>query len=237
VQLLRLYLSGWRRNALDTTTQIQVVELTKSALPIVGALLGVFAGGWISRQNSEKQLRASKSIDFAERRVRDFYSPMMGYIQKIQSIANVRNEITEASNLAWQRVCERQPKPFHDHEKHFEPFAAAIKFENALLHSDVLPTYDRMVVLFTQNYWLASPAIQNEYKELVRFVQLWHRFTSEAIPREVLKDVGHSEERLMKLYELVHDELQELRQFIANESTKSRWQLLRRSSDSKNSIQ
>ncbi len=146
---------------MDIALQSQLIELFKIAAPASIAVFGTLAGGFVAHRYVNVQARTTKSIEFVERRIREFYSPMVGCFKKIRALSGLSNEISEAGNVAWQKICESQPKPFLNHDQYFEPFKAVIEYDNNQLYEQILPTYDQMVEIFTQNYWLASPPIQH----------------------------------------------------------------------------
>jgi hypothetical protein len=200
---------------MDPALQSQLIELAKVTGPAAIAVLGTLSGGFVGHSYAKAQARTSKSIEFVERRIVEFYSPMVGCLKKVRALSGLRLEISEAASVAWRKICESHAKPFLDHERYFEPFKAVIEYNNNQLYEQILPTYDRMVELFTQNYWLASAEVQDQYAELCRFVELWHRFKARSIPGEVIEEIGHDEQRLEPLYKLIQSELAELRAIVA----------------------
>jgi hypothetical protein len=160
---------------MEPALQTQLVEAVKVSLPSAIAVLGTLAGGWLGHSYAKAQARAAKAIEFVERRVTEFYSPMVGCIHRLRALSSLRVEISKAGDAAWKEICDQNPVPFLDHEKYFAPFKAVIEYDNSQLYEEILPVYDRMVKLFTDNYWLASKAVQEHYGELCRFVELWHR--------------------------------------------------------------
>lgn len=200
---------------MEPAQQAQLLDLLKVTLPAVIAIVGTLAGGFLGHRYATHQTRTAKSIDFAERRVRELYSPMVGYIRKVHALSALRKEISDASNAAWWKICEQHPVPFLDHEKYFEPFRATIEYDNNQMYAEILPAYDKMVEVFTQNYWLASTNVQEHYAELCGFVELWHRYKERSIPMETLQELAHTEARLHQLYSLLESELLELRTVVA----------------------
>jgi len=152
---------------------------------------------WIQRaiQTEARQIR------FIERQLEEFYSPMMGCLRKIQAKSLLRLEIDKVSDVAWKEICERHPKPFLDHEKYFEPFMKAIRYNNKELREEIIPLYDEMLSIFTEKYWLANPSTRKWFSELSAFVGLWHRWLDESIPADVVREIGHNEDQLKPFYE------------------------------------
>jgi hypothetical protein len=203
----------------DQATQRELIELGKITLPAVITLVGVLGGGYLAHRYARQQARSAKALDFLERRVREFYSPMLGCIRRVKALGELRVEMSQAASAAWREVCERAPKPFLGHETAFKPFEAIIDYENDQLSKDILPAYDRMVTVFTDNYWLADDDTRQHYVDLCRYVEIWHRFKAAAIPRDVLVKVEHSEERLQPLYKTVERKLAEYTQVLADKKS------------------
>ena len=152
---------------------------------------------WIQRaiQTEARQIR------FIERQLEEFYSPMMGCLRKIQAKSLLRLEIGKVSHVAWKEICKRHPDPFLDHEKYFEPFMKAIRYNNKELREEIIPLYDEMLSIFTEKYWLANPSTRKWFSELSAFVGLWHRWLDESIPADVVREIGHNEDQLKPFYE------------------------------------
>ncbi len=201
---------------MDPAAQAQLIELAKFAVPAAIAVVGTLGGGYLGHRYAKEQARATKALEFIERRIREFYSPMVGSIKRVRALSNLRLEISKAGEVAWQKICDNAPKPFLDHDKQFEPFKAIIDYDNSQLYDEILPAYDRMVSVFTENYWLADDDVRRYYGELRRFVELWHRFKARSLPYEVLKEIEHSEERLKPMYELLEKRLAELTAVVAH---------------------
>ncbi|WP_310610975.1 hypothetical protein [Limnohabitans sp.] len=203
---------------MELSAQLQLIDLIRVTAPSIVAVLGTLAGGFLGHRYASIQTRTAKAIEFKQQRLREFYSPMVGHLHRVRALSNLRVEISTASDVAWQKICERQPMPFLDHEKYFAPFKAAIEYDNTQLYAEILPTYDKMVETFTSNYWLASSAVQSHYSELCRFVELWHRYKGQSIPMETLEELEHTEVRLQPLYELLESELSSIRSEVADEN-------------------
>jgi hypothetical protein len=182
-----------QRQRVDHIWLDKLLEISKITLPPVVAVLGTLGATLIAHRHVKHQARAAKALDFTERRVREFYSPMVGSIKRIRALSELRVEMSSAANAAWHQICERSPKRFLEHEKAFRPFKAIIDYENEQLYTEILPAYDRMVAIFTEHYWLADPETQEHYGPLCRFVEIWHRHKVTAIPFEVLVELNGKE--------------------------------------------
>jgi hypothetical protein len=174
-----------------------LIDLAKIVLPSLLTL----AGGYLGYQYGIGQFRKQKKFEFVERQIREFYSPMIGCLKQIEAKSKLRYEISKASDPAWRKICAQHPHPFEDHEKYFEPFKKSILYNNNQLRNELIPLYDKMVTIFSENYWLADAETRKWYSELCGFVELWHRWLDESIPAEVIQEMNHTEERLKPLYQ------------------------------------
>lgn len=86
--------------------------------------------------------------------------------------------------------------------------------ENERFRKEILPLYDKMVFVFTENFWLANPSTQNWYADLSEYVDLWHRWLDELIAPEVMEELDHSEKKLEAFYDDLENQLENLRNKI-----------------------
>lgn len=179
------------------------IDLLKIVIPSAITLLA----GYLGYRYGIGQLKRQKRLEFVEKQLKDFYSPMIGCVKRIRAKSELRYEISKASDPAWRKICAEHPRPFLDHEKYFEPFKKSIMYNNKQLREELIPLYDRMVSIFSENLWLANPSTRNWYFELSRFVDLWHRWLDESIPVEVIQELNHSEERLNPFYQELEDQI------------------------------
>ena len=189
----------------------QLVELFKTAVGPVATLLA----GYIGVRYGLKQVKTQKKLDFIERQLREFYSPMLGFRKEILAKSELRVKISKAANEAWRQTCERSPKPFDNHEEEFEPYKRIIEYDNAQLRDELLPLYKRMLSTFSANYWLAEPETRKWFTELCEFVELWERWLSTAIPADVIEKLDHREEKLYPFYEELEKRMDILRKTLS----------------------
>ena len=189
-----------------------VVDLAKVAIPAIITLLA----GYLGYCFSTRIARYNKFLDFKQKQITELYSPMIGCIKNIKAHSELRSELSSLANEAWQEICEFAPKPFLDHQNQFKPFEKLIEYDNEKFREELLPMYEKMLEIFTANYWLAEDSTKEYYSELCRFVELWHRWLGETLPREVLFKVQHTEERLTPFYADLEKHMLDLRTSIAN---------------------
>lgn len=193
-----------------------VVDLAKIIIPTISTALVALIIVYLTYRFANRQVRYSKALGFKEKQITDFYSPIIGCIKKIRSHSELRVELSNAANTAWHKICDAAPHPFLDSENHFEPFKKLIEYDNIKFKKELLPLYDRMLQIFTENYWLAEESTRTYYAELCRYVDIWHRWLGETLPREILLEIEHSEERLMPFYAELEKQMGDLRRTIAN---------------------
>lgn len=145
-----------------------------------------------------KQFRKQKKLEFVERQLREFYSPLIGYKLLIRAINKNRDEIYKASDNVYKVLCKTNPNPT---EKDNIPFDNSIKYDNKQLKEEVMPMYDKMISLIKDNNYLAEPETIKHFDELYKFVDIWHRNLDISISNDVVKELGHTEEKLQPFYD------------------------------------
>lgn len=191
-------------------------DLVKTFLPSLIAVAGTLGGVYVAQRHMRRHAREVKALEFTERRVRDFYSPMVGCFKRIHTLSSLRAEVSRTADVTWRGMCARAPKPFLEHEKAYEPFKAITEFDNEQLYAEILPAYDRMVAIFTEQYWLADAETQRHYVGFCRFVDIWHRYKAHSIPPAVLLELTHSTEAVDTLYSTLERKLREYTDQVAN---------------------
>ena len=181
--------------------------------PLITAVVGALAGYWFALRRYGKE----QQMEFIRQQVTQLYSPMVGCIKRIRACGELRLELSKASDIAWHKICEENPKPFHNHEKHFEPFKKRIEDENIRFREYIIPLYDEMLEIFTKYFWLAEDSTKEFYKPYCRYVEIWHRYLNDAIPPRVLEELKIEEEPLLYFYENLEKHLIKLRNKLAQQ--------------------
>lgn len=166
------------------------IHLLEIALPPLATLLA----GYIGVRYGLRQVEVQRRFDFIERQLREFYSPLLGYLREVRAKSELRFRISKVADEVWEETGPRQPEP---ESKRLEKL---IKYDNEQLHQELLPAYRKMLQVFREHYYLAEPETAKWYAELSDFVDLWNRWLAESIPREVIQKLGHTEERLKGFY-------------------------------------
>jgi len=188
-----------------------LIDLSKIVLPSLFTLLA----GSFGYRYGLRLMKNQKKLEFIERQLREFYSPMLGCLKSIRAKSELRYEISKVSSPAWRKICDAHPKPFLDHEKYFEPFKKSIMYDNKQLREELIPLYDKMLSIFSENYYLTESVTKTWHSELTRFVELWHRWLNESIPVEVIKELDHTEERLKPFYEDLETQILKLQKKLS----------------------
>lgn len=109
-----------------------------------------------------------------------------------------------------------------NHEELYAPYGKIIEYDNNQLREELIPLYRKMLDIFTEKYWLADEDTRAYYQEFLEFVEIWERFLAEALPGEVIRKLGHTEENVLPFYEHVERKLSVLQDEI---NAKSFWKL------------
>jgi hypothetical protein len=199
-----------------------VVELIKLLSDIVDLLKLIYAplitlvAGYLGMIYGLKQLRTQKKLEFIVRQLNEFYSPLLGYRKAIQAKIELISKVTDAASEAWKEKSEREPTPFLDHEKEYQPFKKIIEYNNEQLKDELLPLYRKILEIFRENYWLAEDETRRWYSEVSDFVELWDRWITDNIPAPVIAKLNHSEERLAPFYTELEERFNILRSKLTN---------------------
>jgi hypothetical protein len=100
-------------------------------------------------------------------------------------------------------------------DERWPSFEAVIKYDNDQLKTRLIPTYRKMLNLFRDNLWLAEPSTRGHFQKLTEFVEIWERYLSGTVRKEVPEALGHQEANLDAFYKDLTDEHDRLRQALA----------------------
>lgn len=190
----------------DSSNINNLIDLAKIVLPL-------FLVTFLTYRYTLRQLKVKYRMDFIERQLRELYSPLTGCKMKIKSESELRDKIFMATDLKWREFCKTHPEPT---EEDFKPFQNSVIYDRTQFREEIIPLYDKMVAIFTDNYYLAETDTKKWYKELLNFVEIWHRYIKEAIPREVIPELKHTEENLESLYLDLDFQIDKLKKELSN---------------------
>lgn len=169
-----------------------------------------FLAGVMGLKFGLKQIKEEKKLDFVEKQLREFYSPLNGFLKEIRAKGQTRFKIETLSNVAWREKCERSGQDFNSDEE-FKTFDKIIDYDNNQLRERIMPLYREMLSVFRDKYWLAEPDTSKYFNDFSEFVEIWERSLQRALPREVIIKLDHSEEKLKPFYDELELRLQVLR--------------------------
>ena len=178
----------------------QIIDTIKFIVSTVSPLIA----GYIGVKYGLKQIKTQKSLDFYERQIREFYSPMLGCQKEIRARSEVRLKINNAASTTWK---DKFKENSDRDDKDFHPYERILEYNNSQLENELIPLYKKMLSIFSNNFWLAQPETRKWYPELCEFVEIWQRSISESIPGEVIEEIGHSEKKLYDFYEDLENQL------------------------------
>ncbi len=181
--------------------------------PILSGLIGVFVGTWLSGRQSQTQSK----LDFCEKQLREFYSPLVGIRKEIEILTKFRGIVAKASDEWWNeafkisaQVGTTLGQKYSDETQ--KGLDGQIEYDNKQLEYKILPGYRELVEIFKNNYYLAEEETKKFFPILVKFVELWERFLSKTHPRQVINKIDLSEKELMPFYQHLENKLESLRE-------------------------
>lgn len=208
---------SWRCTVADEVTWAKLMVAATSPFVAGGVgLLGVFLGGWLS----DRRARDKKQKEFIIRQLEEFYGPLVGLRAEVRSCSNLRNRVQNAADEVWRRMSENASRKSVEEsqrlsKERFPEFAAIIQDDNITFTDKLIPTYRRMINIFRDKLWLAEPETRAFFPMLVEFVDLWERHLREALPVEVVNEMGHTEAKLHPFYDHLERTMDTLRKKLA----------------------
>lgn len=186
-----------------------IVWLVPIIIPVLAGFVGVFIGAWLMSKQQRKQQRLS----FIEKQLKYFYSPLLGLRKEIFMLSDFREKISRIADAEWKELCEKERNPDALRkltEDRWEEFDKIIKYDNRQLTETLIPSYNKMVTIFRENYYLAEKQTLDYFQSLLEFVNIWDRWLDHSLPKEVNESLEQNEETLKPLYadiKKTHDEL------------------------------
>jgi hypothetical protein len=144
--------------AADPTAFEMTRWIALTDVPAIAGLAGVLMGSWLTRRQQKEQ----RKLDFVEKQLRCFYSPLVGIRNEIYMLSELRLTISQSSDRHWRKLCEEAReaggpdyvKKVMDRRR--DEFMKSIEYDNNQLTEGLLPAYRRMVTIFRDNYYLAE---------------------------------------------------------------------------------
>lgn len=173
----------------DVSIWISFIDLAKIVLPLIIV-------AFLSYKFGNKKSHYEKKLEFINKRITEFYSPMLGYIYRIEASNLLQKELSELAGEAWKEIVANNDKN-ENLDEEFKPFQKLIEYDNKITNEEVLPLFYKMHDIFTENYWLAEDSTKQHYLKLSRYVDVWKRFQNDSIPRQVLWKMEKDENLLI----------------------------------------
>lgn len=187
--------------------------------------LSALVGGLVVYVFGIRKLSIELRNVFIQKQMSEFYSPISGCRKRIRAKSELREKVSIAASEAWTELCtsySEAQQPMSNHEELYAPYGKIIEYDNNQLREELIPLYRKMLDIFTEKYWLADEDTRAYYQEFLEFVEIWERFLAEALPGEVIRKLGHTEENVLPFYEHVERKLSVLQDEI---NAKSFWKL------------
>lgn len=179
-----------------TTTLISIFspEVLKTAEFVIPPLTTLLAG-YIGVRYGLKQIKVEKRLEFIEKQLKEFYSPILGRNKYIHAKSEYRLKIHTISRRQWKEKAERGIT------QSIGSVENEIEYDNRQFDEEFLPLYREMLTIFRDGYWLAEPETRKFYNELVEYVEGWNRSKGKGVTGETMREIGHSEGKLKPFYE------------------------------------
>jgi hypothetical protein len=169
----------------------ELFDTIKFIVPPLATLLA----GYIGVRYGLKQIKIEKHLEFIEKQLKEFYSPLLGRRKYIRAKSEFRLKVEIISGKQWKKNAEKGT------QQSTESVDNEIEYNNRQLYEEFLPMYREMLTIFKDNYWLAEPETREFYNELVEYVEGWNRWKGKGVTAETMREIGHSEEKLKPFYE------------------------------------
>lgn len=186
---------------------------TELIMALIG-LLGVLIGAQItihSQRVERRQARYREQLD-------SFYSHMLAWRSLIEAKGRTRIRITGAADPVWRDLVAHTGSDYDRSVKlsaeRGPDFQRIFDETNRIFKEEIFPLYQKMVSHFTEHFSLAMPSTQEHFYELVEFVEIWESWLKKTIPPEVLREIGHTEEKLLPLYEDLRNQTKRLQALL-----------------------
>lgn len=190
-----------------------------TAIAAVAGLLGIVSGAFLTAWLAVRRDRTQRRLDFIEKQLSEFYSPMVGLRSEVRTFTELRVKLQDAAGDAWRELADDAgPGPQAEQltASRFPQFKALIEHDNSRFNERLMPAYREMVDLFRGKLWLAEDETRQYYPTLVEFVDVWDRWLGGSLPHEVIDRTGHSEVKLHPFYEHLETQHTRLRRTLAD---------------------
>jgi hypothetical protein len=197
-----------------------------SVITATAAFIGVMVGGWLTALNQKRERRHRRISE----QLAGFCGPILAIRAQVLSQRELGQRISGAAEAAWQAMVKRAYEGNDElgkldrmeklTQQRWPSFEKLTEYGNRQLVEEVIPSYRKMVELFTSKMHLAEPSTITYFPALLEFVEIWNRWLNESLPGEVLGILNHTEDTLFPLYDNLLENFTRMHQELAE---KRRW--------------
>jgi len=161
-------------------------------VPAAAGLGGVWLGVWLNARNEKKR----QQNEFREKQLRELYSPLLSIRKHVRALSELRPRVATVAGNVWTELCnEAQARGGAQALQQLTAersaaFNAIIEYENEQLKNELLPSYEQMLRIFRENFWLAEDSTRDHFQNLIVYIELWNRALNRTIPGEVIAQLG-----------------------------------------------
>ncbi len=192
-------------------------SIASVAVPAAAGLGGVWLGVWLNARNERRR----RQFDFMEKQLRELYSPLLSIRKHVRALSELRPQVATVAGNVWQELCREArerggAQALQELTLERSPaFNAIIQYENEQWKNELLPSYEQMLKIFRDNFWLAEISTRDQFGHLIVYIELWNRALNRTIPGEVIAQLGIREAVLNPLYEDIERTFAELRRKLS----------------------
>jgi hypothetical protein len=181
--------------------------------------VGVVVGAGLTAVLTSRRERQKRRLEFIEKQLDEFYSPMLGLRSEIAAHSTLRVQLQNEAGVVWRELTAAVAPGAAAQEltaARWPQFQALIEYDNDKLRKTLMPAYRKMLDVFRDKGWLAEASSRMHYVELLKFVDIWGRSLAGSLPAEVLLRLGHTEAKLQPFYDEIQAQHDRLRALVAN---------------------
>lgn len=182
-------------------------DILSTAIAAGAGLAGVTIGAYLTGRNQKRERQCKRISE----QLSGFYGPMLALRTQMLSQSELGQKISSEAGEAWQEMVKRVYEGSNDFMKidrverltqqRWPAFEKLTDYGNRQLVEEIIPSYRKMIELFTSRLHLAEPSTIAHFPALLEFVEVWNRWLNEALPVEVLGLMNHTEEAIMPFYD------------------------------------
>ena len=158
------------------------------AAAFLGALIAMLSTAATNRHNQQRE-QLNQQREFLEKQVRELYSP----ISALHKMLLYRGELSAQIETATAH--SRTPKQ--------------TEYERQEFSTVLLPAYEDMLKIFTNNLWLADPSTRRHYQAFVRYVEMLRRMVGDSVGPSLPPNIRFNTDRVVPVFEEIELKLTE----------------------------